>query len=305
MRLLQHPSGRQDIRALAFHPAGRMLVAEVKGGFAAWDLDTGERTFTTTRTSYYCWAFAFDPLGRWLYVSNPEFRFYPPPYREFQRLPGTIWEQRALSLAVAPDGSRLAVDRGIGDSKRLECLNLAQDGSPTLAWSRQIDPTRYFSALAFDPAGTRIAALQHVQAVSTPLELLDASSGTPITAFGEVADFRSPWLAFTPQGGHLVVGEPLTVGVWDIATQTLVGLARRHGQSKFSGMVVHPSGEFFATSAGDRCVRLWSLPGCQPRGVLKWDIGKLHSIAFSRDGMLGAAGGQKGQVVIWDVDADA
>jgi WD40 repeat protein len=33
-----------------------------------------------------------------------------------------------------------------------------------------------------------------------------------------------------------------------------------------------------------------------------WDVGRLRSIAFSPDGMLAATGGDKGKIVVWDVD---
>jgi hypothetical protein len=34
----------------------------------------------------------------------------------------------------------------------------------------------------------------------------------------------------------------------------------------------------------------------------KWGVGGLHALAFNGDGTLGAVGGDKGQIALWDVD---
>jgi hypothetical protein len=36
--------------------------------------------------------------------------------------------------------------------------------------------------------------------------------------------------------------------------------------------------------------------------AFNWEIGRLRSVAFSPDGMLAAAGGDRGKIVVWDVD---
>lgn len=43
------------------------------------------------------------------------------------------------------------------------------------------------------------------------------------------------------------------------------------------------------------------LAGCEI-ATFEWGIGKIHSVAFSPDGLTCAAGGENGQVVVWDVE---
>jgi WD40 repeat protein len=314
MLLLQHPLNRA-VRSLAFAPGRRTLAAWAQDGFAVWDLDTRQCALTRGRHIYHCWAFEFDPLGRWFYIADGDgFRYRTLSFGEFRRLPGLEGDSVA-SIAVSADGAGLVVSRGVLGANRLQCWSIGANGDLTLAWSRaaggeyRTDRHIYqrvmFFGLALQPGGALLTALDCNRGDS-PIWLFDASTGADLGSFGNVhlRDYRDNRLAFTPDGISLLVGDPLRIDVWDANTRRLVAHAPRRGQAKFTGFAIHPGGEFFATSAGDRCVRYWSLPDCRPRGVLKWDIGKLHSIALSRDGMLGAAGGQKGQIVVWDVEAD-
>jgi WD40 repeat protein len=89
---------------------------------------------------------------------------------------------------------------------------------------------------------------------------------------------------------------------WDVAAGRQTAQLPAPGRAYFRGLAVHPSGQILVTVAADGQARYWRADTLSPAGALKWPVGKLHAVAFSPDGMLAAAGGDKGQVVVWDVD---
>jgi WD40 repeat protein len=62
-------------------------------------------------------------------------------------------------------------------------------------------------------------------------------------------------------------------------------------------------GSQLLTVSSDEFVRVWNARTGAELRSLKWEIGRLYCVAFSPDGLTCAAGGEKGQVVVWDVDA--
>jgi WD40 repeat protein len=73
---------------------------------------------------------------------------------------------------------------------------------------------------------------------------------------------------------------------------------------QYTGLAYHPSGWFLAATNNDKTVKFIDTTTWQLIRTFTWDIGKMRSIAFSPDGLLAAAGSDKGRVVVWDFDLE-
>ncbi|HEY1188285.1 MAG TPA: hypothetical protein VGE74_11545 [Gemmata sp.] len=47
---------------------------------------------------------------------------------------------------------------------------------------------------------------------------------------------------------------------------------------------------------------IWDTATWNVRRRCEWNIGRLRTVCFAPDGLRGAAGGDTGQVVVWDLD---
>jgi WD40 repeat protein len=128
------------------------------------------------------------------------------------------------------------------------------------------------------------------------------------TATGRIlAEIRFPGFAGTPvlsaDGRWLVTRHDNQVVVFHGKNYAGVPIVLENDSRKqFTGLAFHPSGRFLAATSTDATVKLYDTETWKAAQVFTWEIGRMRSIAFSPDGMLAAAGSNKGQIIVWDFD---
>lgn len=116
------------------------------------------------------------------------------------------------------------------------------------------------------------------------------------------ADVAVRRIAFSPSGKQLGVVVDGGLRVWDVKTTELLWDAD-DDKAQVLDLAYHPAGNVVAVARTDgAAVFLDALSG-KVLHRYAWKVGQLNSVAFSPDGLTCAAGGEKGQVVVWDVDA--
>jgi WD40 repeat protein len=73
-------------------------------------------------------------------------------------------------------------------------------------------------------------------------------------------------------------------------------------RTHYRRVAFHPDGRHLLAGNNDTTARLIDTHTWEVVRQYTWDIGSLNAVAISPDGALAAAGGQKGRVVVWDLD---
>jgi WD40 repeat protein len=114
-------------------------------------------------------------------------------------------------------------------------------------------------------------------------------------------------LAFSPDARQLAGFNNLTLLVWPVPNPGPLGAPRliRNPDSRkeFTALAYHPSGRHLYATSNDETVHVFDTATWERSARFTWRLGKLKAVAVSPDGTLAAAGGDRGDVVIWDVDA--
>lgn len=117
-------------------------------------------------------------------------------------------------------------------------------------------------------------------------------------------------LLFSPDSRQLVGFNNMTLLVWQVPERGEIAAPQRirnTTRKQFTAIAFHPSGrQLYATCNGedsrDATVHIFDTTTWTRVEQFSWQLGNLKAIALSPDGMLAAAGGDRGDIVIWDVD---
>ena len=108
-------------------------------------------------------------------------------------------------------------------------------------------------------------------------------------------------VVFIPDSRRAVsVGDDGMVGIWDLATNSLLRLVKGH-EAKILEVDVTSDGKFAATAGWDSTARLWDLTSLEPGAVLRGHRGNVNSVVFSSDDKTLFTASYDGTVRSWNV----
>ena len=195
-----------------------------------------------------------------------------------------------LSVAISPDGQRLATGDGNGQVRLWRTsdgqpLAILQDGATSWVWS-----------VAFSPDGQRLAS----GSVDQTVKLWNLQTGQHIrTLHGHENWVRS--VAFSPDGQRLASGSTdRTVRIWDSQTGACLSVLSE-GEDAVWSVAWSPDGRCLATGNNNHTVKLWDVSTGTCLHHFEGHTNWVRSVAFSPDGCWLASGADDGTVRLWNV----
>lgn len=306
MRVLR--AGAGEVLGLVFSPDARALAAYVRGqGVFLWNLDAGGPPVRISPVaSDRAEDVYFTPDGRGVgWLDYDGWNVYDRDARRLARPrlsdPGQIFR-----LLPGPGGDRVYTQHSF-PQHALVGWRAGPGG-----WERDWEvTTRHLNVeqLTLSPAGDQLAVLS--RPATDPkweekrfvLELRSAVSGRVLSSAPYPWKVPGP-LVVAPDGRHVVGLHQMTVVVWAAGETGEPALIRDASRKHFMAAAFDPTSRYLFAARFDGTVHVFDAAGWGCRVRFDWGVGPLRSVAVSPDGTLAAAGNERGEVVVWDVDLD-
>jgi WD40 repeat protein len=305
MILLQ--AARERVEVLQFSPDGRILVAPCGAGLQVWNNLAAGSGPDAVLCHPHVRSARFTPDGRKVLLGC----FWRVVVHDLRtgkdaEVPLELTSAGCSYCELTPDGQYLVVAQGdtrLDPPGRVCCRPLSD--LATAIWSIT---TRWMLAPPLFLAGGKRFVLFECWSEPRPWSYhrlyvnRDTLTGLLLSeAEARGDEFHNP--VISPEQRMLAGRRGAWVAVLsadDLGAQPT--MFRNDNRKEFTGLAFHPSGRYLAATSNDATVKLYDTSTWKVAQSFNWEIGRLRSVAFSPDGMLAAAGGDKGKIVVWDVD---
>lgn len=321
MLVFEGTNRRHD--AVAFSPDGRGLAAAGAAaavvtaglvsrpedtGVEVWDLSAGpgvpRRLFADQRVT----RFRYDPGGRWVFADlswSSEWSWSVgaadptapgPAGRAGDGLLGDVGPGRLL---VRGDGATR-----VGGVDWLACLSVTGVPPFPVAWRVDCAPQNsvWFAALLPDGRAVTVDRRVYPRKADDYTVTVRAADTGRIVASAPLPNRTPGPLTVSPDGSAVVMNAGGSLYVWRSTDITAPARKVVFGKKHCTGLAFHPSGAYVLAAGNDGTVRRLDATTWKQTASYAWRAGKARSVAVSPDGLLAAAGTDKGRIVVWDLD---
>lgn len=296
--MLAFRAHKQAVSGLAFAPDGRHFATSARGEHVAlWDLAG------PTRVREFPGDFeppvAFSPDGRFLARGGLNFALWELETGT-QVVSGLANEG---SIAFAPDGAEVAV---FAPLSRWELPPDAEPRELRKIWGTARGVHRSWQlAMAYSPDGELIVTSFLVRVGErdeSRLLFWDRRTARLRRELTPAVSQSPPFkIAYSPDGTVIAGLFHAFIGVFDAATGATV-TTLKPTKKHFRGLAFTPDAKRLIAVNHDTQVRVYDTATWTEATGYGWDIGRLTAVAVAPDGFRAAAGSDKGQVVMWDLE---
>jgi WD40 repeat protein len=288
--------------AVAFSPDGKIVATGATDNrLYLCDTATGDEVGRLSGHHWYPWCLAFAPDGKMLYSAGWDGTIRRWDVAARKQLPPPTGARTSEVVAASPDGQTLAY----ADDRNIVHVVDAKNGSDRRTFEV---PDRAFSALAFSPDGTRLAA---GGAGTSPAEGEVHTEVWEIKSGELVCRFRWPLgrdphssieeFAFAPDGKHLAaaVFRQSAAYVFDLSNGIRIA---RLKHNEVYGLSFSPDGRTLATAGWDSTIRFFSTETWKTLRQTKVDGGdaRMYTVRFGGEGGWLATAHLDGTVRTWN-----
>jgi WD40 repeat protein len=295
---------RAWIKRLAFAPSGTAVAAAAGGcGLLLWsELLNGKRAEALKVSIGEVDGLAYTPDGECLFGVGSTLCAVRLATREVTQFPV---RGPSVGFAPAPDSARVIVCKqqykSAAINTRNTCWSIRKPDAPV--WEVVDDFPFLFRPFFVNDDHYLIVGSHNEKGLC--LRTRSAKTGALVSEVSGVAQFQalSTLSTLSPDATRIANVSKTFIHVLPVSGPfNEKPVARNDNKRYFVDLAYHPSGKYLAVASNDETVKFFDTTTWDLVRTFTWKTGKMRAVCFSPDGTLAAAGGEKGQVVVWDVD---